>query len=71
MGKLEAWGQNDRRSLSRMKENLAVALFTRETGHAPASSAEALRRYLPIPGDTPDRDEAEPLTKPPDARPGL
>jgi hypothetical protein len=27
----------------------------------PTSSAEALRRYLPVPGDTPDRDEAEPL----------
>jgi hypothetical protein len=68
-GELEAWDQNDRRSLSQIKENLAVALFTRETGHAPASSAEALRRYLPIPGDTPDRDEAEPLTEPPAARP--
>ena len=68
-GELEAWYQNDRRSLSQITENLAVALFTRETGHAPASSAEALRRYLPVPGDTPDRDEAEPLTEPPAARP--
>ena len=69
MGELEAWDQNDRRSLSQIKETLAVGLFSRETGHAPASSAEALRRYLPIPGDTPDRDEAEPLTEPPAARP--
>ena len=57
-GELEAWDQNDRRSLSQLKENLAVALFTRETGHAPASSAEALRHYLPIPGDTPERSRA-------------
>ena len=61
MGELEMWDQNDRRSMGQLKEAVAVPLFTREMGRPPASSAEALRRHLPIPGDTPDRDEAEPL----------
>jgi hypothetical protein len=61
MGDLEEWGQNDRRSVGQLKEAVAVPLFTCEMGRPPASPAEALRRYLPIPGDTFDRDEAEPL----------
>jgi hypothetical protein len=69
MGDLETWGQSDRRSLGQLKEAVAVPLFTREMGRPPASPAEALRRYLPIPGDTPDRDEAEPLPERPAAAP--
>ncbi len=65
MGDLEKWDRNDRRSLAELKETVAVALFTREVGGAPASPAEALRRFFPIPGDTPDRDEAEPIPEPP------
>jgi hypothetical protein len=61
MGELEQWDWNDRRSLGLLKESVAVPLFTRETGRPPASPAEALRRSLPMPGDTPDRDEAEPV----------
>jgi hypothetical protein len=61
MGELEQWERNDRWSLGQLEEAVAVALFARETGHPPASPAEALRRYLPIPGDSPDRDEAEPV----------
>jgi hypothetical protein len=61
MGDLEKWDHNDRWSLGRLKEAVAVPLFTREMGRPPASSAEALRHYHPIPGDTPDRDEAEPV----------
>ncbi len=61
MGDLEEWDRYDRRSLGQLKEDVAVPLFTREMGRPPASSAEALRRYLPIPGDSPDRDEADPL----------
>jgi hypothetical protein len=44
-----------------LKEAVAVPLFTREMGRRPASPAEALRRYFPMPGDTPDRDGAEPF----------
>jgi hypothetical protein len=69
MGDLEKWDQNDRWSLGQLKEAVAVPLFTREMGHRPASSAEALRRYFPIPGDTPDRDEADPLPERPAAGP--
>jgi hypothetical protein len=61
LGELDKWERLDRWSLSQLTEAVAVSLFTKEMGHAPASSAEALRRYRPIPGDTPDRDEAEPL----------
>jgi hypothetical protein len=61
MGDLEKWRQNDRWSLGQLKEAVAVPLYTHEMGRPPASPAEALRRYLPISGDTPDRDEAEPL----------
>jgi hypothetical protein len=61
MGELEKWARNDRWSLGQLKEAVAVSLFTREVGRPPASTAEALRRYLPRPGDTPDRDEAEPF----------
>ena len=69
MGDLEKWGRNDRWSLGQLEEVVAVPLFTRELGRPPASPAEALRRYLPIPGDTPDRDEADPLPERPAARP--
>jgi hypothetical protein len=69
MGDLEKWYKSDRWSLGQLKEAVAIALFTRETGRPPASPAEALRRYLPIPGDTPDRDEAEPLPERPTAVP--
>jgi len=64
LGELEKWEQNDRWSLNQLKETVAVSLFTRETGRPPASPAEALRRYLPMPGDTLERDEAEPLPLP-------
>ena len=50
MGDLEKWDQNDRWSLGRLKEAVAVPLFTREMGRPPASSAEALRLYHPISG---------------------
>jgi hypothetical protein len=65
MGDLEMWDRNDRWSLGQLKEAVAVPLFTREMGRAPTSPAEALRRYLPIPGDTPDRDEAKPFPERP------
>jgi hypothetical protein len=61
LGELDKWERNDRWSFSQLTEAVAVSLFTKETGHAPASPAEALRRYRPTPGDTPDRDEAESL----------
>jgi hypothetical protein len=61
LGELEQWDRNDRWSLGRLNEVVAVALFTREMGRLPASPAQALRRYLPMPGDLPDRDEAEPV----------
>jgi hypothetical protein len=61
MGDLELYDRTDRWSMNQLKEAIAVPLFTREMGRKPASPAEALRRYLPIPGDTPDRDEAEPV----------
>lgn len=51
----------DRWSFSQLTEAVAVSPFTKETGYAPATPAEALRRYRPTPADTPDRDEAEPL----------
>jgi hypothetical protein len=69
MGDLEKWDQNDRWSLGQLKEAVVVPLFIREMGRPPASSAEALRRYLPMPGDTPDRDEAEPIPERPGAGP--
>ena len=61
LGELDKWERNDRWSFSQLTEAVAVSLFTKETGHAPASPAEALRRYRPSPGDMPDRDEAEPI----------
>jgi hypothetical protein len=61
LGELDKWERNDRWSFSQLTEAVVVSLFTKEMGHAPASPAEALRRYRPMPGDTPDRDEAEPL----------
>ena len=61
MGEVESMEKNDRWSLGRLRDAVAVALFTRETGRPPATPGEALRRYLPMKGDTPDRDEAEPL----------
>jgi hypothetical protein len=61
MGELENYERNDRWSMSLLKEAVAVPLFTREMGRPPATPVEALRRYFPMPGDTPDRDEAEPV----------
>jgi hypothetical protein len=61
LGELDKWERIDRWSMSQLIEPVAVSLFTKETGHPPASPAEALRRYRPLPGDTPDRDEAIPL----------
>ena len=58
---IEHWDKIDRWSLGRLKEAVAVALFTREMGRPPATPAEALRRYSPLPGDAPGRDEAEPV----------
>jgi hypothetical protein len=63
MGELEKWNQSDRWSLGQLEEAVAVPLFTRQMGRPPASPAEALRRYRPIPGDMPDQDEAEPLAE--------
>jgi hypothetical protein len=60
-GELDKWERIDRWSLSQLAEAVAVALFTKDMGHPPASPAEALRRYRPTPGDSPTRDEAEPL----------
>jgi hypothetical protein len=64
LGDLEQWERSDRWSLNELKATVAVSLFTREMGSPPASPAEALRRFLPMPGDTPERDEAEPLPAP-------
>jgi hypothetical protein len=64
LGDLEQWERSDRWSLNELKVAVAVSLFTREMGRPPATPAEALRRYLPMPGDTPERDEAEPLPSP-------
>jgi hypothetical protein len=61
MGELEELERNDRWSMGLLKHAVAVPLFTREMGRPPASPAEALRRYFPMPGDKPDRDEAEPV----------
>lgn len=61
LGEIEQWERTDRRSLGMLKEAVAVPLFTREIGRPPASAAEAIRHYLPLPGDTPDRDEADPI----------
>jgi hypothetical protein len=61
LGELDKWQGIDRWSMSQLTEVVAVSLFTKKMGHPPASPAEALRRYRPTPGDTPDRDEAEPL----------
>jgi hypothetical protein len=69
MGDLEKWSRSDRWSMGQLEEAVAVALFAREMGRPAASPAEALRRYLPIPGDTFDRDEAEPLSEGPGAGP--
>jgi hypothetical protein len=61
MGEIENRDGIDRWSMSALTEAVVVSLFTKETGHRPASPAEALRRYRPSPGDAPDRDEAKPL----------
>jgi len=61
MGDLEMFDRTDHWSLGLLKEALAVPLFTREMGRKPASPAESLLRYFPMPGDTPGRDEAEPV----------
>jgi hypothetical protein len=64
MGELEDRERTDRWSMGMLKEAVAVPLFTREMGRRPASTAEALRRYLPMPGESPNRDEAEPVPVP-------
>jgi hypothetical protein len=61
LGEIEKCERIDRWSLRALFEAVSVSLFTKETGHSPASPAEALRRYRPAPGDTPDRDESQPL----------
>jgi hypothetical protein len=61
MGELEEFERNDRWSMGLLKEAVAVPLFTREMGRRPTSPAEALRHYFPMPGDSPDRDEAQPV----------
>ncbi|MGO9920805.1 MAG: hypothetical protein ACLQIB_39710 [Isosphaeraceae bacterium] len=61
MGELDKWERIDRWSLRELNQAVVVSLFTKEMGRAPASPAEAFRRYRPLPGDSPDRDEAEPL----------
>ena len=68
-GDLEKWDRNDRWSMGQLLEGVAVELYAREMGHPPASAAEALRRYRPIPGDSPDRDESRPLSDPDAPRP--
>ncbi len=60
LGEIEKWERIDRWSISALFESVSVSLFTKENGHPPASPAEALRRYHPAPGDSPDRDETEP-----------
>ncbi len=61
LGDIEKWEGIDRWSIRSLSEVVAVSLFTKDVGHKPASPAEALKRYRPDPGDTPDRDEAEPV----------
>jgi len=61
LGEIEKWERIDRWSIDALFESVSVSLFTKETGHAPASRAEALRRYRPAPGDSPDRDETKPV----------
>jgi len=61
LGEIEKWERIDRWSMGDLFEAVSVALFTKEMGHPPASPAEALRRYRPAPGDTPDRDETKPV----------
>jgi hypothetical protein len=65
MGELETWERNDRWSLGQLKEAIAVPLYTREMGRPPASPAAAVRHYHPAPGDSPNRDEAEPAPSAP------
>ncbi len=64
MGDLELFDRTDHWSLGLLKEAVAVPLFTREMGRKPNSPAEALLHYLPTPGETPGRDEAEPVPAP-------
>ncbi len=61
LGDIEKWEGVDRWSIRYLSELVAVSLFTKDVGHKPASPAEALNRYRPNPGDSPDRDEAEPV----------
>ena len=64
MGQIEQSVRNDRWSMGLLKEAVAVSLFRKEQGRPPTAPAEALRRYLPSPGDAPDRDEADPVPVP-------
>ena len=61
LGEIEKWDVIDRWSMSVLAESVAVSLFARETGHQPASPAEALNRYRPSLVDPANRDEAEPI----------
>jgi hypothetical protein len=61
LGELDEREKQDRWSLNQLTEAVAVSLFNRETGRPPATPAEAIRRYRPVAGDTPGRNEAEPL----------
>jgi hypothetical protein len=63
LGDLEEWERNDRWSLSLLRSAVAAALLSRDP-EQPQATPHALRRYLPVPGDTPKRDEAEPLPAP-------
>jgi hypothetical protein len=61
MGELEKYERNDRWSMGLLKEAVAVPLFTHEMGRRPTWPIEALRRYFPLPVESPDRDQAEPV----------
>ncbi len=61
LDELEKFAGIDRWSMNQLIEPVAVALFTRETGRAPTSPAEALNRYRPDPDNPPDRDESKPI----------
>jgi hypothetical protein len=71
MGDLDWMERNDRWSLGQLKEAIAMPLFARETGRKPASAAEALLRYFPMPGHSADRDEAEPVSSEPSGIRGI
>ena len=61
LDELEKFAGIDRWSMNQLIEPVAVALFTRETGRAPTSPAEAVNHYRPDPDNPPDRDESKPI----------